>query len=119
MDRIVVILPSDTAMRRDAVPGSVFGIARLIIIAVLVILIGLTFTGTDPVPEQYTSRQTKVAKINYYIDLIRGLYKCTLFLELIALAGSGLQSIFKTQTGPFALSQFVRCEAFQLGFVIT
>ena len=118
MDRIVVILPSNTAMRRAAVPGSAFGIARLIIIAVLVILIGLTGTGTDPVLEQYTSRQTKVAKINYYIDLNRGLYKCTLFLELIALAGR-LQSIFKTQTGSFALSQFVRCEAFQLGSVIT
>ena len=54
MDRLVVILPSDTAMRRAAVPISAFGIARILIIAVLIIVI----TMADPVPEQYTSRQT-------------------------------------------------------------
>ena len=49
MDRLAVILPSNTAMRRAAVPGSAFGIARVIITAVLIIII----TGADPVPEQY------------------------------------------------------------------
>ena len=38
MERIVVILPSDTAMPGTAVTGSAFGIARLLIIAVLVIV---------------------------------------------------------------------------------
>ena len=70
MDRLVVILPSDTAMRRAAVPISAFGIARILIIAVLIMII--TITMADPVAEQYTSRQTKVAKSNYNIDLIRG-----------------------------------------------
>ena len=50
VDRLAVILPSNTAMRRAAVPGSAFGIARIIITAVHIV-IGLT--GADPVPEQY------------------------------------------------------------------